>query len=383
MSQMTAHAGRSPFLPPELRDFLRRRVVETLGLVVAGVAVAFLVALLSASPRDPSFDTATDAPVRNLMGEAGAYVADLALQTLGLSSLCVTLVGLAWSLRLVRNKGLGHWGLRLALVLPLLLVTATTLATLPRPESWPFAPGLGGFLGALLRGWAAAALGLAGLGSRAGLVVGAGGAVLSLGLLVFVMGLPWSDYQRAGRAVAAAVVFVGRRAGWLYELWASRRRNRPRIFDVRRIAEFPFERRAEEPDEAESFAAGEVVEAAPAPAPERDRRRPEPKPGPRLVEPRQTRTRPGRRAATAGQGMLDLLPSTEYVLPPLEFLQEVPPGNSAAQRINEESLEKNARLLETVLADFGVKGQIVKVRPGPVVTLYELEPAPGTKTSRV
>src|SRR5205814_273324 len=51
--------------------------------------------------------------------------------------------------------------------------------------------------------------------------------------------------------------------------------------------------------------------------------------------------------------------------------------------INEESLEKNARLLESVLQDFGVKGQIVKVRPGPVVTLYELEPAPGTKTSRV
>src|SRR5581483_6997973 len=54
-----------------------------------------------------------------------------------------------------------------------------------------------------------------------------------------------------------------------------------------------------------------------------------------------------------------------------------------AQKVNEESLEKNARLLESVLQDFGVKGQIVKVRPGPVVTLYELEPAPGTKTSRV
>src|SRR5262249_6050113 len=84
-----------------------------------------------------------------------------------------------------------------------------------------------------------------------------------------------------------------------------------------------------------------------------------------------------------GQRTLDLLPSTEYILPPLDFLQEPQPGNTAAQRINEESLEKNARLLETVLADFGVKGNIVKVRPGPVVTLYELEPAPGTETSGV
>ena len=46
-------------------------------------------------------------------------------------------------------------------------------------------------------------------------------------------------------------------------------------------------------------------------------------------------------------------------------------------------LQENARELEGVLQDFGVKGEITNVRPGPVVTLYELEPAPGTKSSRV
>ena len=51
--------------------------------------------------------------------------------------------------------------------------------------------------------------------------------------------------------------------------------------------------------------------------------------------------------------------------------------------VSKEALENNARMLESVLEDFGIKGQIIKVRPGPVVTLYELEPAPGTKTSRV
>ncbi|MEX1204169.1 MAG: DNA translocase FtsK, partial [Dongiaceae bacterium] len=62
-------------------------------------------------------------------------------------------------------------------------------------------------------------------------------------------------------------------------------------------------------------------------------------------------------------------------MPPLDLLTR-PPTGGGAQRVNEESLEKNARLLESVLEDFGVRGQIVKVRPGPVVTLYELEPAP-------
>jgi len=72
----------------------------------------------------------------------------------------------------------------------------------------------------------------------------------------------------------------------------------------------------------------------------------------------------------------------EYRLPPLDILS-LPSRVSTETKIDEEALEQNARLLETVLDDFGVKGQIVKVRPGPVVTLYELEPAPGTKSSRV
>src|SRR5215468_8133528 len=89
----------------------------------------------------------------------------------------------------------------------------------------------------------------------------------------------------------------------------------------------------------------------------------------------------GKRAAKAGQRELDLV-TGEYRLPPLDILA-LPSRISTESRIDEEALEQNARLLETVLEDFGVKGQIVKVRPGPVVTLYELEPAPGTKSSRV
>jgi len=89
----------------------------------------------------------------------------------------------------------------------------------------------------------------------------------------------------------------------------------------------------------------------------------------------------GKRAAKAGQRELDLAVG-EYKLPPLDILSQ-PSRVNAQPKIDEEALEQNARLLETVLDDFGVRGQIVKVRPGPVVTLYELEPAPGTKSSRV
>jgi S-DNA-T family DNA segregation ATPase FtsK/SpoIIIE len=99
------------------------------------------------------------------------------------------------------------------------------------------------------------------------------------------------------------------------------------------------------------------------------------------IVPRKSAAAQGRRAAKAGQRELDLV-SGEYRLPPLDILG-LPSRVSSETKIDEEALEQNARLLETVLDDFGVKGQIVKVRPGPVVTLYELEPAPGTKSSRV
>src|SRR6202040_4160244 len=81
------------------------------------------------------------------------------------------------------------------------------------------------------------------------------------------------------------------------------------------------------------------------------------------------------------QPALDLEPDQQPLLPSLELL--VKPPAAKAEAINEEALEKNARLLETVLEDFGVRGQIVQVRPGPVVTLYEFEPAPGIKASRI
>ena len=77
-----------------------------------------------------------------------------------------------------------------------------------------------------------------------------------------------------------------------------------------------------------------------------------------------------------------LISMSDFDLPSLHYLQETPPA-SAEMQLSQEALEQNARLLEGVLEDFGVKGEIINVRPGPVVTLYELEPAPGIKSSRV
>ncbi|MDA0998530.1 MAG: DNA translocase FtsK, partial [Proteobacteria bacterium] len=100
-----------------------------------------------------------------------------------------------------------------------------------------------------------------------------------------------------------------------------------------------------------------------------------------IVETRPKRAKPGRKAEARRQQALPLGP-VQYGPPPLELLDQ-PRATPAESRDSREALQQNARYLATVLEEYGVKGEIVKVRPGPVVTLYELEPAPGTKTSRV
>ncbi|HBZ43541.1 MAG TPA: DNA translocase FtsK [Maritimibacter sp.] len=93
--------------------------------------------------------------------------------------------------------------------------------------------------------------------------------------------------------------------------------------------------------------------------------------------------KPSSRAMAEAQPSLDFAdsPHAEFELPPLNLLTN--PINIERHHLSDEALEENARMLETVLDDYGVKGEIVSVRPGPVVTMYELEPAPGLKASRV
>ena len=125
--------------------------------------------------------------------------------------------------------------------------------------------------------------------------------------------------------------------------------------------------------------AGPVVDGA-------RRRRPaaaKPEPRPAAAEPAEAAppaaaTGEPRAAAAAAA---ELIPDGDFTLPPLEFLAQ--PRHRASVSLDRATLAETAKALEKVLDDFGVRGEIVDVRPGPVVALYELEPAPGTRAARV
>jgi S-DNA-T family DNA segregation ATPase FtsK/SpoIIIE len=347
----------------DLARLLRRRLADLLGLVAALVGLTLAVALASHDPADASLNTATGEPVVNLAGRTGAMVSDAALQGLGLAAWLLVAVPLGWAFALVARGAVGAPLVRFACLLAALPLVAASLALLPLGGWGALPAGPGGVAGPLVRDWTLG-LGHAVLGPLGAVFA----ALFTLGLAValsFVaIGLSPLEWRRAGVAAARGTGGLFRRArsaataarSWAQGVIAAFRRPAPR--------EEPALRR-------EPRLGPDPVIDEPAPAPPSA-------PPPRAPRPRVDPPAEPRRAAA--QGTLPLA-GAGWVPPPLSLLAE-PPATRPG-RPSPESLEANARMLEGVLSDFGVQGRIVAIRPGPVVTLYELEPAPGTKSSRV
>jgi len=140
------------FVPAGTRVFLRRRFEEAVGILLFVLAAAYLVALLTASRSDPSFNLATDGPVQNLLGVPGAYFADLSLQSLGLASFMLAAALGVWAVKLIRHRPANPWWLRLLLLPASLLAASLGLGLVPSSGAWPFTVSLGGALGQLLFG---------------------------------------------------------------------------------------------------------------------------------------------------------------------------------------------------------------------------------------
>ena len=341
--------------------------MELGGILLFVVAAALAVALATYHASDPSINGATGRPVANLLGRPGAYISDILLQTVGLSAVLFVIAPMAWAWRIVQHRGMPRIWSQIALLPPAVILSAITLAAIPAWDSWPVDSGLGGAVGsvslaALLR--FSAWLGFEVPAWPVALLTG----LLTLPALGWVLGLDRQDWSRLGggaRAVgtgAATAVKGVASLGYRYSDGLSRLEER-----------IPRSQRAE----PSIGRAPRRARRAPPIRPE-----PEPKPQAPRVEAQPKAARKNRRAQAEAQPTLGFIRQDGYRLPPLDIIAK-PAKADRLIHMNEESLEQNARLLESVLDDFGVKGQIVHVRPGPVVTLYELEPAPGTKSARV
>ena len=330
-----------------------RRVGARTGAMLGAIAILagtlmLGFALASYSPSDPALNTAAGGPAGNVLGLPGAWTADLLLSLFGLPSALLLPPLVVVALRLWRGVRPGRWRRALPIAIVAMLLCDVALALLRGGTLAPLPAGLGGAFG--LGGAAAIEAGLAqiplpgwpmvavrlGASALCG-VLGVTAALWSLGLdaeeraALFRRRMRDDDFEAADEPAAAPVRIASPGKG--------------RASTVR------------DPDEE--------IEATLPPPPTISVPLPAPATGAR-----------GQRERQAKLALGDT-----WVLPTLDLLAPVPPATP--QSLDKAGLERNARLLETVLEDFHVRGHITEVRPGPVVTMYELEPAAGIKASRV
>ena len=349
--------------------------------------LVFLLALavLSYAPQDASMNVSSGLDIDNWLGRPGAIAADMVLQLFGLAVWLILLPLGARAARQLTGLALNrpNWRFIAALAAPLIMALALALGG---RQVDPLSPIPGGALGELLAD--GLEVGLArlemymprrielalayGLGAMALLA-----ALFGSGLVRNTANLGWQTGRQslritrqlptAYRRIRAAVVWLSpyqlrRFAARLPVIWRPRDTNQ----DTQQYGSEgpPQDTEQDTQQDGSETAAGfdtargavQVADKKPAP-------------------------KKGRRAAREAQPSLAFDHST-YELPPLRLLTE---HKKPRQTLNlsKDALEANARMLETVLADFGIKGTIGQVRPGPVVTLYELEPAAGVRSSRV
>jgi S-DNA-T family DNA segregation ATPase FtsK/SpoIIIE len=418
-----------------LGGFVRRQLRRLAGFGLIALFALGLASLGTWNVADPSFSHATDNAVTNAMGYPGAVFADLAMQFFGLAAVAAMLPCLGWAIRMIRGTTADRLPRRAAAWFGGAVLAAAIVGCVSAPPSWPLPTGLGGVLGDLVLQLPAGLIGgypsgLSGaivallLAPPALWLLGYGAAILGVeavqpakakaerrrqqaveededeeivedddedresgGMLALGAVTHWWLSGRAFLRRRFALARAGLEAGPLDDLapapTAAARRAEPAFGEVAPDVEMdpPFDRggyapQADEDDFDDDMVimptplrgpAGEPVAARPAqPVGRIDTPAPRPQPGARVQREAQT----------------SLIGNDSFDLPSLHFLAEAKAVARDAS-LSQDALEQNARLLEGVLEDFGIKGEIIHVRPGPVVTLYELEPAPGIKSSRV
>jgi S-DNA-T family DNA segregation ATPase FtsK/SpoIIIE len=367
-------------LPAAIREVLARRLRELAGLgliALTGVAAA---ALMTWSVQDPSLSHATSRAIRNVVGYPGAIGADLLMQILGLGAIMLILPVAIWGWRMLTHRGFDREALRLGCWILCTVISAGFASCWPHGGAWPLPTGLGGVVGDALVRAPAVVFGPPGFLYR--LVLGTLLFAAGTASFLFASGLgsrPQDDdsteiedddapFEEDEDGASVSL-------GWAFHAIMSAK---ARLWRLLTLAYSSLVASAPPPRQL-SFERHEpsLGRAGPSLAPRSDEELEEVEDDEEEEEEpsaRAPRKKPASRAPSRKS-------TDRFELPPISVLTA--PKASDRQPLSRSELDSNSRALEGVLGDFGVRGEIVKAHPGPVVTLYELEPAPGIKSSRV
>ncbi len=400
--------GSVSFLPDSLQAFIARRLVDSIALVLLATAAFILASLFTYNNADPSWNTATGenvADVSNIGAAPGAWVSDLLLQTLGYGSVMLGLAFAMWGYKVFKRQSVRPISLRFAAVLLSSVCMSVALAQVPAGQ-WSVHPYLGSSAGTLILNHIVAVTQFLHLPYAHNVLATACGVV---GLGIFLYAGAFSRYEMASiwfrvKVVAYTIAVMVLSAVSAFQAWVARY-NQP-DYESEPLQLGLLEKLRAAKEERAVAKAERKVAAAPKkikkekPAVEEEIHEPidlrsgavddfeepvmtQPASSIPVVKPQMSDTKKQTGKNDTSQQRFALSDvDGEWELPPISMIQDVP-ADAKCETLNESALRKNAELLQNVLADFNIKGEIVSIHPGPVVTLYELEPAPGTKSSRV
>lgn len=351
-----------------LNFFIARRILDSFAVFFALSGIAVILCIASYSHLDPSLNTARaeQGDIANWLGLIGAYSADFLLQTLGLASLFLAPVFLSWAKQIHDRTPISLKILRVLSLLCGALSLSIAFSAIPNHGDWLPLSGYGGAAGTIL---------LNSLNGVISSLFDSGYTIISA-LCCALLGLACIGYACAWPLSAwkEGLKFIARQLyrGYAYTMlgvqniayWLKIYGEKPEKITVSRTktVKQPLVKKSPVFDE-DAFEAEEPFTQTQSDLP--------------IVQTQ----KPVKHANSKPTLFTTANGDEDWILPPAELLEDAP--QEEEENIDERALQNNALALQQILQDFKIDGEIVKVHPGPVVTLYELEPAPGVKSSRV
>ncbi len=326
-------------LPESYQNFITNRLLELSGILLLLLSCFIFLSLLSFSPLDPSINNLSSSEISNLGGSIGANISDLLIQLFGYSSFILTVVLLSWSYKLIFHKYLPLIALH-TFLLPFFLTSISVFIDLLKLSS------VNGFISKEIM---ISLLDIGLLSTDLNYILLLISVFLfTVILLFFSMGLSKKDWSLTMQVIVQILLKIIYLFISLFKLVLKKSSN-SKLYSNNQKQELiepkiDFENIKNEP--VSNFGQTNVDEIT-APF----------------------------------QKEIDLDNDDEYKSPSIDFLSQ--PDRNVAPLISEQELNANSGILKKVLADFKIEGDIINISPGPIVTMYELQPAPGIKASKI
>ena len=330
--------------------FFKKRMLESIGLILLIVSSAIALSIITFDTNDPSFSYLTDSNINNLLGKHGAYTSDLLIKFFGASSILIFITGFVWGLKLFIHKKISFFWLRL-IFLPIALISTST--TLNIENIFNLNLESGGIVGKYTVLYTTSFL------ENINFEINQVYISIIFFLIAFFsfnfsLGLNQTDWIKISN-----YSFLGLK----YLLIFLKKLSNILILSLNKIYSFL------QPIVIKIYYKFKKVDTN-AKVESED-----------LFSKKNISSKPGKLLRESIEPKFNFSKETDYELPKLDLLEEVKKIKS--NKYNKELLEQNARLLENVIKEFKLDAKVVGINPGPVVTLYELEPAPGVQTKRI